>query len=62
MGHIIIVLLLVATFGVLLAGVALMTVGGKANAKYGNALMRWRVLLQGAALLAIALLFAVGGK
>jgi hypothetical protein len=60
MGDALVIILVFATFGVLIAGVVLMAMGGKANAKYGNALMRWRVMLQGAALLLIALLFFMG--
>lgn len=44
---------MVATFLVLAAGVIAMSQGGRFNARYGNKLMRWRILLQG---LAIALL------
>jgi hypothetical protein len=46
--------LMIATVLVLVIGVSLMASGGKANKKYSNQLMMLRVLLQGAA---IALLF-----
>lgn len=49
-----IVLLLI--LGVLFAGVLGMAKGGEFNRKYGNTLMRWRVLLQVAAV-GIILLF-----
>lgn len=51
---------LVVTLGVLFTGLISMARGGEFNRKYGNKLMRWRVLLQGGALilLAIALLLA----
>ena len=61
-GPIILVLLLILTFGVLVAGIILMGIGGKANAKYANRLMSMRVLFQGLALLLLALLFMVGNK
>lgn len=54
--------LLIAVFGVLVAGVVLMSVGGIANARYGNRLMTARVTLQGLAILMLALLFMVGNK
>lgn len=59
-GDYFIVALILATFGVLMAGVVLMGIGGKANQKYGNKLMVARVSLQGLVLLMLALLFAVG--
>lgn len=61
-GNFIVAGLLLATFGVLITGVVLMSVGGKANAKYGNRLMTARVTLQGMAILMLALLFFVGHK
>lgn len=55
-----IVIALLATLGVLFTGLISMARGGEFNRKYGNKLMRWRVLIQGGALilLAIALLLA----
>lgn len=53
-------LLILATLGVLVGGVVLMAVGGKANVKYGNKLMVARVWLQAGSLLVLALLFAMG--
>jgi hypothetical protein len=61
-GDYIIVALMLATFGVLMAGVVLMGVGGTINARYGNKLMVARVSLQGLVLLMLALLFFVGNK
>ncbi|RMD63375.1 MAG: twin transmembrane helix small protein [Alphaproteobacteria bacterium] len=57
-----VVLALLATLGVLLTGVVVMLRGGEFNRKYGNRLMRWRVILQGSALLllAITLMLAKG--
>jgi hypothetical protein len=56
----VIVALMLATFGVLMAGVVLMGVGGSLNTRYGNKLMVARVSLQGLVLLMLALLFFVG--
>ena len=61
-GDCIIAALLLATFGVLVAGVVLMGVGGRANARYGNKLMVARVSLQGLVLLMLALMFAFNKK
>jgi hypothetical protein len=60
--EIVVVLLMLSVVGALVAGVVLMGLGGKANAKHANTLMIARVSLQGLTLLALALLFAVGGK
>ena len=52
------VLLVVAmlmTLGVLFAGMLSMARGGEFNRKHGNRLMRWRVIMQGIALLLLAL-------
>lgn len=59
-GDYVIVALMLATFGVLMAGIALMGIGGPVNAKYGNRLMVARVSLQGMVLLMLALLFFLG--
>ncbi len=47
---------LLGTLGVLFAGLFAMARGGEFNRKHGNRLMRWRVMLQGAAVLLIGLL------
>jgi Hypoxia induced protein conserved region len=62
LGTLLVAILMLAVVGVLIAGVVLMSFGGKTNAKYGNRLMVARVSLQGLALLVLFLLFAVGGK
>ena len=59
-GDYIIATLMLATFGVLMAGIAIMSVGGAANTRYGNKLMVARVSLQGMVLLMLALLFFLG--
>ena len=58
-GYYFLAVLLLATFGVMMAGVFLMGLGGKTNRKYGNSLMVARVSLQGLSLLTIAMLFAM---
>lgn len=47
---------LVSTLVVLILGVLSMAKGGKVNEKYGNKLMRLRVLFQGIAILCIVLM------
>ena len=59
-GYYLLAVLLLATFGVMMAGVAQMGIGGKSNLRYGNHLMVARVMLQGMSLLAIAVLFTMG--
>lgn len=61
-GDYVIVALMLATFGVLIAGIALMGIGGAANARYSNRLMTARVSLQGMVVLMLALLFFLGNK
>lgn len=60
---ILVVIALLMTLGVLFSGLIVMARGGQANAKYGNALMRWRVICQGVALglLGIAFMLGSGG-
>ena len=52
---ILVVIAMLVTLGVLFTGLFAMARGGEFNAKYGNKLMRWRVMAQGAALLLFAL-------
>jgi hypothetical protein len=47
---------------VLLAGVISMAVGGDFNKRFGNKLMRWRVILQLVAILLFAALMLVSVK
>ena len=51
-------LLMLATLGVLFAGLIGLVRGG-GDPRRSNALMRWRVILQGAALLMFALLLSL---
>ena len=51
------VLAMIAVFGVLVIGLISMIKGGPFNEKYGNRLMRLRVILQGVALAFFALAF-----
>ena len=53
-----IVLLMLATLGVLIAGMVGLVRGG-GDPRRSNQLMRWRVILQGAALLLFALLMSL---
>jgi hypothetical protein len=53
-----IVLLMLATLGVLIAGMVGMVRGG-GDPRRSNKLMRWRVILQGAAILLFALLMSL---
>ena len=57
LGNIVLVATLVALVAVLITGVVSMIRGGEFNRRYGNRLMRARVLLQGLAILVLALLF-----
>jgi len=50
---------LVATVGVLIAGVVSMARGGDFNVRWGNKLMRLRVIVQGAAVALLAALAAL---
>lgn len=59
---VLVVLALVATFGVLVFGLVAMARGGEFNQRYGNKLMRARVLLQGLALLLFAILMVLLGR
>jgi hypothetical protein len=58
--HIVVLILMLATLGVLVVGITLMMMGGPLNKKYGNKLMVARVSLQGLTLLVIGLLLLVG--
>ncbi len=52
-----VVVALIATLAVLLAGVVTMTKGGAFNRKWGNKLMRARVVTQGLAIMLLLALF-----
>lgn len=51
---------LLVTLGVLFSGLISMAVGGEFNRKYGNRLMRLRVICQGAAILLLLLAVLIG--
>ena len=53
---------LAATLAVLLTGIYSMARGGEFNRKYGNTLMRWRVALQGCALLILVVVMLLSGR
>jgi len=61
-GDYIVVVLMLVTFGVLIAGIALMATGDQLNRKYGNHLMFSRVSMQGLALLMLAFMFMLGNN
>lgn len=52
---ILIIVAMLMTLGVLFSGLFVMAKGGETNRKYGNKLMRWRIVCQGVALALIAL-------
>lgn len=56
------VLALILTLGVLLFGILTMARGGDFNKRYGNKLMRARVILQGIALLLLLVVMLLSGK
>lgn len=51
--------LMMATAGVLVAGIVVMAKGGEANRQYGNKLMTARVWLQALCLIVLALMFTM---
>ena len=53
---------LAGTAVVMLTGIFSMARGGEFNRKYGNVLMRWRVGLQGCALLLLILVMLFSGR
>lgn len=53
---------LAATLAVLLTGIFSMARGGEFNRKYSNLLMRWRVALQGCAVLLLVLVMFFSGR
>jgi hypothetical protein len=59
---VLVVIGLIVTLGVLLVGVFGMAQGGEFNRKYGNRLMRARVISQFAVVVLLALLFMLAGE
>ncbi len=57
-----IVIALLMTLAVLFSGLVSMARGGEFNRKYGNRLMRWRVILQATALVLLALAMMLGSR
>jgi hypothetical protein len=51
-----------ATLGVLIVGVVSMAKGGEFNARYGNKLMRLRILMQGIAVALFVILMILHGN
>lgn len=57
-----VVIAMIATLGVLIAGVIGMAGGGTFNRRYANKLMRARVVLQAVALALFAILLLIAGR
>lgn len=53
---------LLATLGVLFFGIITMARGGNFNLKYGNKIMRARIVLQASALLIFAIIMIITGR
>jgi len=51
-----------ATLGVLIVGIVSMAKGGEFNARYGNKLMRLRILMQGIAVALFVILIILHGN
>ena len=58
----ILIVAMLATLGVLFFGIITMARGGDFNLKYGNKIMRTRIVLQGVALLIFAIIMVLGGR
>lgn len=58
---VLIVLAMAAVLGVLATGIVGMVRGGDFNRKYGNKLMRWRVILQFTAIMLVLIYFLAYG-
>ena len=57
--NVILAIAMAAVLGVLLMGIYSMGRGGEFNRKYGNLLMRWRIILQLVAVAVMLLIFYV---
>ncbi|MBT5495865.1 MAG: twin transmembrane helix small protein [Alphaproteobacteria bacterium] len=53
---------MLATLGVLFFGIITMARGGDFNLKYGNRIMRARIVLQALALLIFAIIMVIAGR
>lgn len=53
---------MLATLGVLFFGIITMARGGDFNLKYGNKIMRARIVLQALALLIFAIIMVIAGR
>ena len=63
MGQVFFVCMIAAMLGVLgtlIAGMVVMARGGEVNRRFSNPLMRWRVILQGVALMFFVLAMVAG--
>ena len=59
---ILIIVVMIGVVGVLATGVVTMVRGGEFNRKYGNKLMRWRIILQFTALMLVLAYFLLHGR
>lgn len=57
--NVILAISMAAVLGILLMGIYSMGRGGEFNRKYGNLLMRWRIILQLAAVSIMVLIFYI---
>lgn len=57
---VLVLIALLVTLGVLITGIVGMARGGEFNAKYGNKLMRARVIAQGVAIILFAIAVLIG--
>ena len=60
--YILLMLSMMAVLGVLLWGILTMARGGEYNAKWSNKIMRYRVLLQGIALVIFIVVLLMAGR
>jgi hypothetical protein len=60
-GKIVILIALAAVAAVLIAGIAVMAIGGNTSSRWSNVLMRYRILAQVIALVVIGLVVYVAG-
>ena len=60
-GKVVILITLAAVAVILIAGIAVMAIGGNTSSRWSNLLMRYRILAQAVALAVIALVVYVAG-
>jgi len=60
--NVLLAIALAATLAVLTTGIVGMARGGEFNRKYSNILMRWRIALQGCAVVLLLLVMYLSGR